>query len=74
MIANHPSWEAPLPPPLDDRKPRGGRASGGPGERRLSPVPTLGQAITRRVVGSPWTILAASLALGVLAGCLVKRR
>ncbi len=74
MIANHPSWNAPLPPRSNERAPQPARPTGGRDAYLDSPIPTVGQAIAQRVVRSPWTIVVASLSLGVLAGCLVKRR
>lgn len=74
MIANHPSWKP------SSRFGSLGEASLSrhvvPSEREMAEhqSPSIAQAIVKNMKRSPWTIVIASVSLGVLAGCLVKRR
>lgn len=74
MIANHPSWE-----PLSRF---GSAGDTGVGRESVASAPemaehhspSIAQAIVKSMKRSPWSIVIASVSLGVLAGCLVKRR
>lgn len=74
MIANHPSWES------TSRLGSVRDASLEHDSFQPSPEidkhqsPSVVEAIAARMKRSPWAIVIASVSLGVLAGCLVKRR
>lgn len=74
MIASHPSWE-PSSRPGSAREALMDEVRV-PTEPDLAEhhSPSIAEAIAARMKHSPWPIVIASVSLGVLAGCLVKRR
>lgn len=75
MIANHPSWQSSsrfgsAHDPALGREPVESRL----GAAAEHHSPSIAQAIATSMKRSPWTIVIASVSIGVLTGCLVKRR